>query len=384
MSAIQKLEAQSTAMTLDKLVEIIASRREEIDRLCHVPKDIVGMMKEVGIFRAGTPQLFGGDALSPAKFLPMVEAIATADGSAAWVAAFGSANTYLAALPLETQAKIYASGPDQVFAGALYPVQPAQIAEGGWIASGRWRFASGCKGADWIGVGIAVPLGSDGDGATPVARMAVAPAEEVTIIDNWDVVGMQGTGSHDVSVQGKYYSQDWTFERGAPGVVDEPLYRYPPLAFQAQVHAVVNIGLARAALDMVAQMSKGAKIMPGAPRLGDRSYFRLALAKGEAEWQGARSFFYQAIDDVWTVLLAGEEISAEQGNFLRLSASYAAHRCADIIQSVYRAAGMSAIHKNNRLQQIVRDSMVVTQHAALSETTFDDIGGFLAGTSAGL
>ena len=135
---------------------------------------------------------------------------------------------------------------------------------------------------------------------------------------------------------------------------------------------------------MVAQMSKGAKIMPGAPRLGDRGYFKLALARGEAEWRSSRSFFYEAIETAWRVILAGDESSPQQSNLLRLSASHAAHRCADIIQSLYRAAGMSAIHKNNRLQQIVRDSMVVTQHAALSEATFDDIGGFLAGVSPGL
>ena len=59
----------------------------------------------------------------PPRFLDMIERIAVADGSAAWVASFGSANLYLAALPLQTQAEIYADGPDQVFAGGLFPVQ---------------------------------------------------------------------------------------------------------------------------------------------------------------------------------------------------------------------------------------------------------------------
>lgn len=378
----QTIAPPVSELDLPTLVEEIAARRDEIDRLSHVPRDIVQMMKAAGIFRASTPACFGGDALSPARFLPMVEAIAQADGSAAWVAAFGSANTYLAALPRETQAKIYADGPDQVFAGGLYPLQKARDADGGWIATGRWRFASGCKGADWIGVGISTdevcPNGA------PVVRMAVAPAAEVEIIDNWDVVGMQGTGSHDTRVEEKFYAQEWTCVRGADGVIDETLYRYPPLAYQAQAHAVVNIGLARAALDIVADMSASARIMPGVPRLGDRGYFKLALAEGEAGWHSARSFFYQSIEEAWAVLEDGGALSSKQRNLLRLSASHAAHACADVIQAAYRAAGMSAIHKSHRLQQIVRDSMVVTQHAALSESTFDDIGGFFAGTSKGL
>ncbi|WP_049018225.1 acyl-CoA dehydrogenase family protein, partial [Burkholderia multivorans] len=119
--------------------------------LSHVPRDVIALMKRAGIFRAGTPKQFGGDALPPHEFVAMLERIAVADGSAAWVAAFGSANTYLAALPLDTQRAIYANGPDQVFAGGLYPLQPAQRVAGGYRVSGRWRFASGCKGADWIG-----------------------------------------------------------------------------------------------------------------------------------------------------------------------------------------------------------------------------------------
>lgn len=110
-------------LSLDALIEEIERRRDEFDVVSHVPRDMVGKMKRAGIFRASTPKRFGGDALPPARFLEMLERIAIADGSAAWVAAFGSANTYLASLPVETQARTYATGPDQVFAGGLYPLQ---------------------------------------------------------------------------------------------------------------------------------------------------------------------------------------------------------------------------------------------------------------------
>ncbi|MHA3791747.1 acyl-CoA dehydrogenase family protein [Sphingomonas sp. YL-JM2C] len=362
-------------LPLSELLDRIAARRDEIDAGRHVPRDLVADMKRAGIFRASTPKLFGGDALPPADFLRMVEAIATVDGSAAWVAAFGSANTYLAALPVETQRIIYRDGPDQVFAGGLYPLQPARPAEGGWIVSGRWRFASGCMGADWIGVGIAT---GTAEGGVPVTRMAVAPAAEVEIVENWDVVGMQGTGSHDTRVTDKLYAEPWTCERGAASGIDEPLFRYPALSYQAQVHAVCNIGLARAALDILAGMAGGAKIMPGAAQLGDRGYFRTALARGEAEWRAARSFFYEMAEQAWDRLVAGDAPTIAEKTLLRLSATHAAHACAQVAQAAYRVAGIAAIHKSHRLQHIVRDTMVVTQHASLSEATFEDAGAILA------
>jgi alkylation response protein AidB-like acyl-CoA dehydrogenase len=367
---------------LAALVSEIDGRRDEIDRLSHVPRDVVEQMKSVGIFRASTPKRFGGDALPPAQFLPMLEAIATVDGSAAWVAGFGSANGVLASLPVETQAELYASGPDQVFAAGFFPPQPAEPADGGWTASGRWRFASGCLGANWIGIGIVAK--SAAEGVKPDLRMAIAPAGEVTIIENWDVVGLQGTGSHDTHVQDKFYPEEWTFLRGAPSTIDEPLYRYSPIVYQAQSHATVNLGLARAALATVSKMSTQAKIIPGTPSLGERGYFRSTLARCEARLRSARSFFYETINDAWQTIVEGKPLSAEQSNLLRLSATYAAQDSAEIIQSLYRVAGMSAIHKSHRLQQIVRDSMVVTQHTLLSEATYEDIGGFFAGVSQGL
>ena len=270
------------APTLDEVIAEIARRREEFNQRSHVPRDMIEKMKAVGIFRASTPRCFGGDALAPGEFLRIVERVSEADGSAGWVTAFGSANIYLASLPPQTQALIYANGPDQVYAGGLYPLQPAREVEGGWEVSGHWRFASGCKGADWIGVGIGGTPANGGGATAGKPLTAVFPAAEVQIVDNWNVVGMQGTGSHDLKLQGKTVDHAWTFVRGAAATIDEPLYRYPSVSYQAQVHAAVNLGLARAALDLVTAMSGSTKTVTGAPRLADRAYYRSELGKAEA------------------------------------------------------------------------------------------------------
>ncbi|WP_248323769.1 MULTISPECIES: acyl-CoA dehydrogenase family protein [unclassified Caballeronia] len=366
-------------LSLDALIEEVERRRDEFDAMSHVPRDMVGKMKRAGIFRASTPKRFGGDALPPPRFLEMLERIAVADGSTAWVAAFGSANTYLAALPVEMQARIYATGPDQVFAGGLYPLQKAERAPGGFKVSGQWRFASGCKGADWIGVGIGgAPAGADDKNAGKPFT-AVFPASEVEIVDNWNVVGMQGTGSHDLRLKDKYVDERWTFVRGGAALIDEPLYRYPAVAYQAQVHAAVNIGLARAALDLLASMSGVTKTTTGAPRLADRAYYRSGLAQAEAQLRSARAFFFESAEASWQTVLAGDPVQPAEANLLRLSATHAAHTCADIVMQAYKMAGIGAIYRENRMQRLVRDSIVVTQHAFLGEGTYDASGAIFVG-----
>lgn len=383
--------AQLTEANFDQLTETaefahllaeIAARRDEIEQGRHVPRDIIGLMKAARIFRSSTPKRFGGDAMAPHHFLRMVDRIGTVDGSAAWVAAFGSANTYTAALSEEAQAIMYADGPDQAFAGGLHPVQQAERVAGGYKVSGRWKFASGCKGADWIGVGITgQPQGAEAD-APPTVMMAVAPAAEVQIIDCWDVSGMQGTGSHDTTVKDKFYADMWICERGAPGIFDEPLYRYPAMAYQAQVHAACNLGLARAAIEQAKSVSGAAKIAVGHARLCDRAYFLSGIGECEANLRSARAFFYEAAEEVWDSLMRGDTASLAETNLLRLSAAQAAKVGAEVVQRCYTIAGMGVIATSNPMQRYLRDAMVVTQHAAVTEMIFENAGRVLAGLEA--
>lgn len=366
------LASPQTPATLADVLTEVALRRDQFTALGHVPRDMVERFKQAGIYRAGTPRCFGGDALPPAEFLRIVAQIAAVDGSAAWVASFGSANTYLAALPKATQALIYADGPDQVFAGALYPPQAAVREGDGWRVSGQWKFASGCKGASWLGVGI-----GGGPGTKPLA--AILPASQVEIVENWQVVGLQGTGSHDLRVKEQFVADDWTFSRGSGAVIDEPLYRYPATSYQAQVHAAVNIGLAQAALDIVNDMSAGKVTTTGAPRLADRAYFRIELAQAEARFQSARAYFFEAAEGAYAALVAGDELSAHHIATLKLSATHAAQEAADVIRVAYRLGGMASIYNTHPLQRIVRDSMVVTQHAFLSSGNLDGAGAVLVG-----
>jgi alkylation response protein AidB-like acyl-CoA dehydrogenase len=377
-AAVKKedLADRTNDITLDDVIAEIAQRREEFERLSHVPRDVIEKLKRAGIYRAATPKRFGGDARAPGEFLEMIERIAAADGSAAWVASFGSANQYLAALPLATQAAIYADGPDQVFAGGLFPVQNATPETGGFRVNGTWKFASGCKGADWLGVGIST---GNAGGAPGKPQTAVFRAQQVEIVENWNVVGMQGTGSHDLRVTDRFVAQDWTFVRGGAATVDEPLYRYPTIAYAAQVLAVVNLGLARAALDVANQMAGGRKTTTGAPQLADRAYYRIELAKAEAQLRSARAFFYESTHSVWQSILAGNDVTPEQVSLLRLSATQIAREGADVVGRAYRLGGTMAIYRTHPLQRLMRDSMVVTQHAFLGEGNYDGAGAVFVG-----
>jgi indole-3-acetate monooxygenase len=357
----------------DVLAELV-HRRDEFRELRYVPQDFVARLKQTGIYRAATPTRFGGNPLPPAEFLARIERLSEVDGSTGWVASFGSSLIYLAALPLETQEKIYADGPDVTFAAGLFPPQPAEKTELGYRLSGRWKYASGCMGADLLGVGMPGDAASGGKPLTAVLR-----PDQVQIVQEWDVIGLQGTGSFDLVVDDVEVGREWTFVRGGEPTVDEPLYRYPPIAYAAQVLAVVGAGVARAALDHARAVGGGYQGVTGAPKLADRAYYRTEVARGEAALRSARAFFYEATGQAWEGVLDGDAVTDEQNAELRLASAHLAKTASDVVTGLVEVSGTAPIGITHPLQRLLGDALVPKQHAFLGPANYDSAGAVLMG-----
>lgn len=376
MSAVVQLAEKPKGDALGDLLAMVSAKAAQYSADQQVDAETVEAMKAAGVYRALVPRQFGGDEKSPAEFLRLIEAIAMRDGSAGWVASFGVSHLYLASLPQQTLAKVYANGPDVVFAGTIFPPQPAARVDGGFRVSGRWPFGSGSPGASLIGVGIK----TDDPTASGLPRMAVMPAGAVTIEPNWDVIGLRGTGSHDLVVDDVFVGEEWTFVRGAPPTLDIcPAYRYPSMALAAQVLAVVGLGVARAALDLMADMAGRRGSITGAPLMAQRANVQMALAKGEAQLRSTRAWFFDITEQTFTTILAGDKPAREQVALIRMAASQAARTGADVTRMLFEQAGTAGIFNSHPLARLLQDALVVNQHAFLNEATWQSAGRVLLG-----
>jgi alkylation response protein AidB-like acyl-CoA dehydrogenase len=361
-------------VTLDEVLAELAERRAEFREQRYVSPDFVARLKQLGIYRSATPERFGGETMPPARFLDLIERISAVDGSTGWVASFGSQLIYLGSLPLETQAKLYSDGPDVVFAGALFPVHHATPTDRGFLVNGRWKFASGCMAADIICVGI---QGDDTTSGKP--RGALVRPERLEIVQDWDVIGMQGTGSFDLVAEDVEVDREWTFIRGGEPVIDEPLYRYPAITYAAQVLSVVSAGVARAALDFAEEVGSGRASITGAPKLADRAYYRTGIAEAEATLRSARAYFYEVTGEAWQSLVDGGVVSDEQNAHLRLSAAHLARTASQVVHQVVSLSGTAAIRQDHPLPALLNDALVPQEHAFLSPAIYDAAGAVLMG-----
>ena len=365
----------------DSVLDELAARRAEFRAQRFVSADFIARLKQLGLYRSATPSKFGGQPLTPAQFLEQIERISAVDGSTGWVASFGCAPIYLAALPVETQRQIYAAGPDISFAGGLAPVQPATATAKGYLVNGRWKFASGSVGADFLGVGI---IGADEHAGSEHAgkpRTAVLRPEQVEIVPEWEVLGMQGTGSFDLVVQDVEVDREWTFIRGGEALIDEPLYRYPTIAYAAQVLAVVGAGVARAALDFAVGAGAERTGIVGGPRLADRAYYRVGVAEAEAALRSARAWFYEITRETWETVLTGDPATDVHNAQLRLAANHLAKTAAHAVNKVVEISGTSPIHVGHPLEVLLGDALVPRQHAFLGPAIYDAAGAVLMGLS---
>ena len=131
----------------------------------------------------------------------VIEELARIDSAAGWNVSLANATEPFGAwFSDETTEEVFGS-PETVMAGAFFPPRRAVPTEGGYRLSGRCSFNSNCHAATWV-LGLA-RVHDDGverldDNGEPVTLITLFPMREAEIIDNWDTLGMCGTGSHDV------------------------------------------------------------------------------------------------------------------------------------------------------------------------------------------
>nr|WP_171067870.1 acyl-CoA dehydrogenase family protein [Acinetobacter courvalinii] len=363
----------SNTKQLDALCQEIRKRAcsGEFDNQAYVSQDIIEKLKQIGVYRALVPKRFGGNEWSPKQFCELIEQLSKADGSVGWVASFGMSPAYLGSLPEATLEQLYKDSPDIVFAGGIFPPQPAEITDDGVVVSGRWKFSSGCMGADIVGVGISPQKDNEAQG---LPRMAVMPANKAQIDMTWDTVGLKGTGSHDLVVKDVLVAKEWTFVRGEPSKLPEPFFKYPSLSLATQVLTVVGIGVAAAAIEEFQKLAPGKSSITGGAEIASRPVTQYEFAQAEAEFKAARVWFYDTMQIVWNEVVAGRTPSAEQISDMRLSCTHVARVCARVTRKIQMLAGMTAIYTHNPFSRFVNDTNVVTQHAFMGDATLQNAG----------
>ncbi|MDQ3759254.1 MAG: hypothetical protein M3331_04850 [Actinomycetota bacterium] len=315
------------------------------------------------------PEALGGGERNPREMVGALDLIGRGDGSTAWCAMVAATSGLISAYVDQGFAR-EAFAPPGVSGGVYAPMGRADRDGDGFVVSGRWPFASGCKHATTL-MGGAIVQGESG----PEVRMMVFPAAVAEIHDTWDVTGLRGTGSHDIEVSelnvpaghSASLSDDHPHHDG-------PLYAFPPFGLLALGIAGVALGIARGAIDDLVELA-AAKRPGGSMRtLAERSSAQASVARAEALVNSAGAYIGQAIEDAEAEADDVGELSPHYRAELRLAATHAARSAADAVDLMYEAAGGTAIYASSPLERRFRDIHTAKAHMMVSPQSLELAG----------
>ena len=357
-----------------KVVGAIADEHAEVgDRDGALAAPVVDALHREGLYGMWVPRTVrGGAELDPVSSLRVIEGVSYGDPSTGWV-------LMAAALAIGTGAAyLEQAAVDELFSGERLPViagqgtRPGTAAprDGGYLLSGSWSFASGIKHATHIHT-----LGIIEGSGEP--RIFVLPVAQATLIENWDVLGLRGTGSIDYRIDGAFVREPYTHF----AVTETPkrggsLFTIGIIGFAAICHSGWACGIGRRLLDELTKKVRGGVGRSGT--LASSDSFLEQHAKAEATYRAARALVHETWEDVKATLDRGDRPSVRQHTMMRLAMANITWSCKEVADFVYTSAGTVALRAGT-IQRLFRDLHAGTQHITSAPPVYRHAGRELAG-----
>ncbi len=373
--------------------QIIAAR-DECERLRHVPPPLAEALAKAGLLQMFLPRSMGGPELAPLDAFDAIEEISKADGSIGWCTMIASVlAAFTGWLPSDVgrgMGGFTARGAnggglraDMRLGGSIRPQGRARLVEGGYRVEGRWDFASGIHHARWV---VCPCVVLDGDkpvltkAGTPKTRIMWLPAERITIIDTWDVIGLRGTGSHDFIVSDVFVPQTHTSSLADVPHESGPLYIPRLFLTWVWTATVANaLGIARGAMNAFAEMASTKASTSSPTLLRDRALVQARTAEAEAILSASRTYVRTTVSEVWRRVASGNTDLDAAITQARLAITHGMHEAARSVDLVFHAAGTNAVYARNPLERYFRDVHVTLQHGAALPAHMEAAGKSLLG-----
>ncbi len=352
----------------------VQARGEETDSLRRLPASTLSDIRALGLNRVLQPNRFGGAETDWSTMQEVCAKVASGCGSSGWVLAQYAIHAFLVAgWPVECQEEIWGPDPGAMLSGSLvFPAGRAKRDAGGYRVSGRWPFASGVDGCDWHM--CSAMLEPENAGEAPAMIMFMAPKFAYEIIDTWHVIGLRGTGSHDVKLDNAFIpahralTVDDTKLGASPGAKfhGSALYRVPPYPNFGFVQGGAAVGIATGMYEVYVAETRSRVAKSSGKALTDFAALQLAVAEAGACIDAARALMASDTAEMMRLAEAGGQPTMEQRTKLRRDGAFASQLCNRAVNRLYALGGGSALYEGSVLNRYFRDSHAANAHITMN------------------
>jgi alkylation response protein AidB-like acyl-CoA dehydrogenase len=351
---------------VDYIAQVISRHRQDCEINRTLSPDVVCAMREIGLFRMKSPHEVGGAEIHPVDQMAVVEAVVKLDSAAAWTMFIGATVTgrALSALSDEAVDELMAAPDFPIMAGSLKPSGSATKVDDGFRISGQWAWGSGVQHADHVIVPVLRP---DEKGLIT----AVVPRSQVRIIDNWQALGINGSGSCDYALDDVFVPEHFAIT--TPGQRRGGAIFRMGYGFAANEHAIFALALAQLALDSFISSAQKKRGYGKGASIADREIVQRAVAESELRLRGAKLLMTDVLERLFDASADQEAPVA-----LQAEARAASVLCTDeaivIVNTLFRYAGGSAVMLDDPMQRILRDLYTAQSHLMVSDAAYEALG----------
>lgn len=339
---------------------------------------VVALYRE-GLLSLKVPRELGGPDVDSLLYLELCDELSYVNPSAGWCAFINSTSAaFLGAfLPDSGVKHVFAGNGMPIASGALIPRGVATPVDGGWRVSGQWPFASGSAHSSWLLAGFRI-VRDDTPG--PEHMVMAAPIAAVQFVDNWQVMGLKGTGSRDFVLEDHFVPEELAFDL----ITTDPRRGGPQFwlgrpGFVTPDHAAFALGVGRRALDEIASQAGFYSRGYLTSTISQRGALQHDLGRCDQELRAARALCREAIADAWEFCLRGERPDLERQLRLRGACAYATDVACRVATTAFRYGGGNAIYNDRVLQRCMRDINAAAQHFMVNTSAYDNLGQFRLG-----
>lgn len=363
-----------------------AARTEELRRL---PPETERELHETGLFRIVQPKRVGGSEFDYVALVDCAELLGMGDASVAWnFANLASHHWMLGLFDRRAQDQVWDKDPNTLIASSfIFPAGRARKVDGGYRLRGSWPFSSGVASCEWNMLASVVASDDEADGIE--YRIFLVHKNDYRIVDTWNSVGLQGTGSNDVEVSDAFVPEALSVAVGdlaggpTPGSSVNPsaLYSLPVFSLFPYVLSGVALGNAQACLDDYVEVARHRASTYSRAKLADMQSTQIKIADASARIDAARLIMRSNCIDAMANARQGHVPDIAAKTRLRRDGAFSVKLCTEAVSLLFAASGARGLFTAGVLQRQFRDAHAINSHLAFN---FDAAGSNYGRVALGL
>ena len=388
---VEKPQAQGIIDRIGELRPWLREQQPVAEQQRRVPQETVERLDATGVFSVTTPTRFGGPDFTARELLEIYRVLASGCGATAWMVwAAAGGNGWSFAFPDEVVEPVFTGAwvGNRTFAvGGATPsrrmVGFGRQVDGGWMVTGAWPFATGSVHASH---GYLTVFYSETDDSK--IGIALVPKDSLVLRDDWDPIGLAGTGSGTVATDGEIFVPNDHFgtldqfeERIADRFREGRGPRRGGLTRGGVVGAGLALGMADHAMEAYLQAIERRNI-PGTPyaKQLEAPITHLTVGRAHNQIRAAAAVAESAMSALDRYDAEDREPSEQEVLQLHADAAYVWDACASAVEMLYRGSGASAVLKRQPLQLIARNCRAGSLHAGFNiDTRMENLGRAICG-----